>query len=57
MYITGSSKMTGNGNVYTVCVYFEADTKHYLGQTGDPTVGFTDEGDLQDYGIANAPGE
>ncbi len=57
LFITGSSKITGNGSTFTVCDYFDAGTGAFLGQVEDPSSGFSDEASLQAFCLANAPAQ
>ncbi|HOK45493.1 MAG TPA: hypothetical protein PLA43_08535 [Bryobacteraceae bacterium] len=54
LFITGSSKTTGNGSSYTVCVYFDAETGAFLEEKQFPGVGIDNPADLQAFCEAQA---
>ena len=55
LFITGSSKTTGNGSQFTVCTFFDAGTGAFLGETQEPDIAFDNETDLAGHCDALAP--
>lgn len=54
-FVTGGSKMTGNGSSYTVCDYFDAETGAFIAQKEFPGQFFENEADLQGFCTENEP--
>jgi hypothetical protein len=54
-FITGSSKITGNGSQFTVCEYFDQSTGKFVSEKQFPDIGLSNKDSLQAFCIINEP--